>query len=108
MTSAVLWGLDYTTILIVGELVLIALIYPKLPPLIPFLNSQPWGEARLYPSWTILLVAPSVILVFFINGFLGTAFYNKNTLIARILSFNSLLFALLSFFAFVQIIFLVF
>ncbi len=94
--------------LIVVQAIIIGLFFPKLPPLVPFLNSQPWGFDRLYPAWVTLLIIPSVIFVFLVNNLLSTFFYKKNTLIARILSFNSLLFITLSLLAFLQIIFLVF
>ena len=94
--------------LVVVQTVVIGWFFPKLPPLVPFLNSKPWGIERLYPSWVTLLIIPAVLLVFVVNNLLSTVFYKKNTLIARILSFNSFLFILLSFLAFVQIVFLVF
>ncbi|HVT01467.1 MAG TPA: hypothetical protein VHE53_04515 [Patescibacteria group bacterium] len=95
-------------VLIIVQIIVIGLFYAKLPPLVPFLNSQRWGVDRLYPAWATLLIVPGIIIVFIVNNLLSAIFYKKNTLIARILSFNSLLFVTLSFLAFLQIIFLVF
>lgn len=82
--------------------------FSKLPPLIPLLNSRPWGESRLEPSSTILLIPLIIIVVFFLNNFLSAVFYRRNSLIARILAFNSLLFIGLSLVALTQISLLVF
>lgn len=95
-------------ILILIQVLLILIFFTKLPPLIPFLNSQPWGVERLSSSSTTLFLPAFLIAVFFLNNFLSATFYKRNTLIARILSFNSLLFISLSVFAYIQIIFLVF
>ena len=94
--------------LILFQALLILLFFPKLPPLIPFLNSQPWGEERLYPANIVFLIPVLLIIIFVINNFLSAAFYKRNTLMARILSFNSLLFIFLCLLAFAQIILLVF
>jgi len=95
-------------LLMVLHVFLVAFFIPKLPPLIPLLNSQPWGGERLYPAWTVIFLPPFLILVFVLNNMISTSLYKRNVLIARLLSFNSLLFILLSLLAFIQIIFLVF
>lgn len=97
-----------SVVLIISQVILIAVFYSNLPPLIPFLNSQSWGAGRLYAPWVVLSIPAALVLVFVLNNSLGIAFYTKNTLISRILSFNALLFSLLAFLAFIQIIFLVF
>jgi hypothetical protein len=94
--------------LILIQVILIVLYLSSLPPLIPLLNSQPWGFSRLYPSQSILLIPPVLVTVFSLNYLLSALFYRNNILISRILVFNSLLFIFLALLAFVQIIFLVF
>jgi len=97
-----------SSILIVTQVILTVLFVPKFPPLIPFLNSQPWGPDRLFPAAIAFLIPFSFIIIFLINNSASAIFYQKNTLAARILSFNALLFIFLGILAFVQIIFLVF
>lgn len=95
-------------ILLFLQIALVLIIFSKLPPLIPFLNSQPWGIQRLYPSYILFLVPVFLAIVFVLNNILSAYFYQKNTLISRILSFNSLLFIFLALMAYIQIVFLVF
>ncbi len=88
--------------------IVIVLSYEKLPPLIPLFNSMPWGEERLYSS-TINIFFPLMLLsIFVINFAIGSFIYKKFALVARILSFNSLLFIALAFLAYIQILFLIF
>src|SRR3989344_2269782 len=84
--------------IIILQCILLSVTFNRLPPLIPFLNSQPWGVGRLYESW----------VVFIINNFLSLVYYRANTLASRILSFNAFLFILLGFLAYIQIVLLVF
>jgi len=102
------YSLFASVFLILFQLIIAGLFLTKLPPLIPLLNSKPWGNSRLYPSITILLIPLLLIVGFIVNNLLSAVYYKTNTLAARILSFNSLLFILLSLLALVQIIFLVF
>lgn len=94
--------------LIIFQTILILVSYQKLPPLIPFFNSQPWGVERLGPSAAILIMPFLLFTIFAVNNVLSNIFYKQNSLIARILSFNSFLFILLGFLAYVQIVLLVF
>jgi hypothetical protein len=94
--------------LIVILVILVSIFVTSFPPLIPILNSQPWGFARLYPSESILLIPPLLVTVFMFNNILSAAFYRANVLVSRILVFNSFLFILLAVLAFIQIAFLVF
>lgn len=88
--------------------ILVAVFSSKFPPLIPFFNSRPWGEARLVSSSIILFIPLLYIFVFIVNSILSSLYYKKNMLVARLLSFSALLFIFLGILAFVQIIFLVF
>jgi len=84
------------------------LLFPKLPPLVPFLNSRPWGIERLYPKQMMFVLILLLVVVFVLNNLLSTGFYKRNTLLARILSFNSFMFTFLALLAFLQMFFLVF
>lgn len=97
-----------SVLLLVAQIMLIGITFLRLPPYIPFFNSMPWGEDRLSPSQIILFFPVILITIFLMNIFIGTALYKKYAFIARILVFNVLLFTLLGFFAYLQIIFLVF
>lgn len=94
--------------LIIFQTILVLIFYSKLPPLIPFLNSQPWGELRLFNPSIIFFLPVIYILIFFLNNILSALYYKKNTLVSRVLSFNSLLFISLGVLAFIQILLLVF
>lgn len=94
--------------LIIIESFLVLFFYTSLPPLIPFLNSKPWGEARLSQSTVFLYIPIILITIFLVNNILGGTIYKKNVLIARILSFNALLFVGLSLIAVFQIMFLIY
>lgn len=102
------YSMLFSIILIVLQTILIGIFLSSLPPIIPILNSQPWGFARLYPSESILLLPLILIGVFVLNNVLSAVFFKANILISRILVFNTFLFIFLALLAFVQIIFLVF
>lgn len=81
--------------------------YSRLPPLVPLLNSLPWGEERLVPSSFILLLPLASFVVFSVNSVWAMFLYNRYALAARILYANSSLFVFLGFLACLQILFLV-
>src|SRR3972149_1057338 len=56
-------------IIIIAQCILILITFNRLPPLVPFLNSQPWGVERLYASQTILFIPFVLAIVFIINNF---------------------------------------
>ena len=87
---------------------LIIYAHPKLPAYIPLFNSMPWGERRLFSSDINVLFPAILSLIIIVNAIIGISIYKRFTLIARILSFNSALFVVLGFLAYLQILFLVF
>lgn len=95
-------------VLLIVESLMVLFFFSNLPPLIPLLNSRPWGQSRLEPASSILLIPLVLIIVFLLNNFLSAVFYRKNSLIARILAFNALLFIGLGLLAIGQISLLVF
>jgi hypothetical protein len=94
--------------IIVLQTILTGFFFNNLPPVIPFFNSQPWGEARLFNSWGILFIPVILLLGFCINAIIASLFYKMHALIARMIIFNGLLFVVLGFLAFLQIVLLVF
>ena len=95
-------------IIIILACILILTTFNRLPPLIPFLNSQPWGLHRLYESFVVFVIPFVLAIVFIINNSLSLVYYRRNTLVSRILSFNAFLFIFLGFLAYIQIVLLVF
>lgn len=93
---------------LVPTIILIMFFYEKLPPYIPLFNSMPWGEQRLFSS-SINIFFPLVLIgVFLINTFFSAFIYKKYVLASRLLMLNSLLFFMLGFLAYIQILFLIF
>ena len=95
-------------VIIIAQCILILITFNRLPPLIPFLNSQTWGVDRLYTSGVVFIIPFVLAAVFITNTSLSLFYYRGNTLAARILSFNAFLFILLGFLAYIQIVLLVF
>lgn len=87
---------------------LVVFYQSKLPPYVPFFNSFPWGVERLVSSKGVMLIPGVLIIVYVINTLLSVWIYNAHALLARILSFNTLLLIILGFLAYLQILFLVF
>ena len=90
------------------QTILVLIFISRFPPLIPLLNSRPWGSERLFAPQAILAIPLIFLIIFVVHTILSVSFYGRNILISRILSFNALLFILLGFLAFIQIVFLVF
>ena len=94
-------------VLILVEIFLVVIFYGKLPPLIPFFNSRPWGEDRLASSQAVFLIPLFSVIIFIVNLFLSGFFYRKNVLISRIIAFTISLFTILGLISFIQIVLLV-
>jgi len=90
-----------------GSLIILVLVWQKLPPVVPLWFSQPWGEERLaYPAW--LFVLPFSGLAFYlVNLILATYLTRDYPIFTRILFLTSLLISTLAFLALINIIFLV-
>lgn len=97
-----------SVLFIVPLILLIIFSYSKLPPLIPFFNSMPWGEERLYFSKIIILLPLFLITIFILNILQAVFVYKKYVLLSRIVLFNCFLFLLLSLLSYLQILFLTF
>jgi hypothetical protein len=94
--------------ILVIHTVLLAFMQGKLPPIVPFFNSMPWGTDRLLEARYVILLPFFLCVLFLLNMILGITVYKKNTLAARVLACNSLLFATLSLVAYIEILLLVF
>lgn len=95
-------------LLFIATTVFVVLFYNKFPPYIPFFNSKPWGAERLASPNFIFLLPLLIVIVGVGNMIVSTFIYSRDQLIARIVSINALLFGLLAFLAYLQIVLLVF
>lgn len=98
-------GLSFMVLLICT--VLIAVLFSKLPPYIPFFNSLPWGTQRLFSSTVVIFLPIVFLFIIIVNNILSTYLYSQHALIARMVSFNGLLVVILGFLAYLQIVILV-
>lgn len=95
-------------IIFVVTSLMVFIMYSRLNPYIPFLNSLPWGKERLVQSTAIFILPIFFLLVIILNTVLSISFYDKHILISRILSVNAFLFVFFGLLAFIQIILLTF
>ncbi|HRN96331.1 MAG TPA: hypothetical protein PLD54_02710 [Candidatus Levybacteria bacterium] len=98
-------GISFTVLLVCT--ILIAVFYTKLPPYIPFFNSLPWGTQRLFSSIGVIFLPIIFLVIILLNNALSAYLYSQHALMARMVSFNGLLFVILGFLAYVQIVLLV-
>lgn len=102
------FSLLVSCVLILLQVIIVVFFIGKNPPYVPFFNSQPWGEERLVNSEIIPLLPAILFFVFLLNNICSGILYKKHTLVARMLSVNSLLFVVLGFLAYIQILFLIY
>ena len=105
-------GIYYTLLFATGILVIqvvgLAFVYSKLPPVIPLFNSLSWGKERLVPSIFIFTVPAFLLATCLFNIVYLSIAHKKHALLSRMLSVNLLLAVVLSFIALIQILLLVF
>lgn len=101
-------SLIFSIIFLIPLLAIIIISYNNLPPLIPFFNSMPWGDERLFSSNFILFLPIILLIIFSSNLFLAIISYAKYVLVARIIMINTFLFLVLGLLACLQILFLTF
>lgn len=94
--------------IIIVYVVLVGVSFTKLPPLLPLFNSLPWGTARLAPVDAVFVFPVLFLTIFILNNLAAAKIYRKQILMARVVSFNSLLVIILGLLAYVQILLLVF
>lgn len=104
----IFYTLLITTLFLVLSSVSIFLSYASLPPLIPIFNSMPWGISRLYDSNIVIFIPAIMFGVVIINTIITLAIYKNYVLLGRIISFNSLLFSVLTTLAYLQILLLIY
>jgi hypothetical protein len=78
---------------IILTVIIIVLLYQKLPPFIPLFNQMPWGVARLGTKDQLFIPVVISFIILIINTSLAAIMYEKTPLISRILCITSLLVA---------------
>jgi|GEM_PF-3444768 len=80
----------WTFVAILVQVALIAFSYQKLPQLIPFYFSLPWGESWLAPVDYIFLLPSISFLILLVNNFISSLFIVSVRLFSILLSVTSL------------------
>lgn len=88
-------ALRFSILLIILLFVVIFSFLWRLPPEIPLTYSRPWGTEQLVPSIFLLFLFFLVIIVLLINSFFASLLFSSQQLLARILSWTSVVFILL-------------
>jgi len=100
------WGLIFSSIFLVLEIISIGIYYFSLPPLIPLFNQMPWGEKRLGIRLEIFIPI-FISIIFLCFNFIASAhLYEKTPLLSRMLNITTLLASLLSFIFIVRTVYL--
>ncbi len=100
------WAIRISLALFAFQIILPAIFFSSLPPLIPLYNQMPWGEERLGTKIEIFLLPIIVGSFFLLNFFLLTRLYERVPLISRTLSITTMLVTLLSFIFIVRTLYL--
>ena|SRR3990172_7817997 len=90
-------GFIISFLLTVLTVIYILLNYKNLPPLLPIFNQLPWGAQRLTETPGIFIPIVVFTFIFVFNIIFASLVYEKNPLIARILSATTLLVAIMNF-----------
>lgn len=80
------------------SLVLTALFYRNLPPLLPLFNQLPWGTDRLFTKLGFFIPTIVTTGIILINAFVTRYIYEKMPIAARMLNVTGLLISLLTLF----------
>ena len=73
----------------------IALLYPKIPRVVPLYFTLPWGEARLAPKVMLYSLPVVAILCLVVNLVLGRIAAKLSPLLPRVLSVSTAVVALM-------------
>jgi hypothetical protein len=90
------WGMTFSLLLLILQILIIAFFFFQLPPVIPLFNQLPWGDTRLGIKYELFLPLVMVILFFLFNYFLLKKLYLPMPLVSRIIGITTLLSTLLS------------
>lgn len=82
--------------------------YRSLPAQVPLFFSQPWGEAQLVKPLGLLILPGITLVVLFVNGFIGGMVFAKHRLVAKILVVAGAMIGVVTTYALMRIMLLVF
>lgn len=97
----------WTLFFVLVQFGMILIKFSSLPPQIPLYYSQPWGEAQLAATSSIIILPVASVLVLIANNILAVFFLNSVQLLSRLLVVGSLAFSFFSTIATYQIISLI-
>lgn len=83
--SVLNWSFWTTSIIVAITFISIGVSYINLPPFIPLYNQLPWGYARLGRTYELFIPPLVVLMLLFLNSFLGLRLAEKSPLLARFL-----------------------
>jgi len=88
-------------------MVIIAVVWNTLPPVIPIWFSKPWGVERLSPTGWLFILPLSSFLITAINAYIAAFLIKEYLVFSQIISLSSIVISMLSIFSLVKIIFMV-
>jgi len=80
-------------VLFVANLILVLsffIRFSSLPPQIPLFYSLPWGEDQLADNWMIFILPITMDLLFFVNYYVYSKYFQGNVFIKKIIDYLSL------------------
>jgi len=83
--SVLNWSFWATVSIVAITVGSIGISYINLPPFIPLYNQLPWGYARLGKTYELFIPPLVVLILLFLNTFVGLRLAEKYPLLARFL-----------------------
>lgn len=97
----------FVALLAVASVIMIAVYWKMLPPLVPLWYSRPWGSDQLAPPVFLFFLPISSVTIHLINLAFAMYVTTEYLVFTQSLFLSSLIVSLLSFIAVIKIIFLV-
>lgn len=108
MDKGIRYAVFVSIAILVIELIVITIFFPKFPPLIPLFNSLSWGKDRLAFSQFIFTIPLFLFIICVANITFASFSYRRHVLLSRMVTINLLLTVSLSLIALGQILLLIF
>ncbi len=86
---------------------LLGLMFKKLPPLVPFYYSLPWGDEQLVAPYELFIIPVSLIVIFIANIEVSLLLIKKDTFLIQLLLWSTCCLALAGFITLLKIVLLV-
>ena len=94
--DSLIWrGTLITLLILLTSIIYTAIIYYRLPPIIPLFNQLPWGEERLAEKIGIFLQVGFTVCAVIVNNILATTIHRILPLVGRLLVITSILLTIL-------------